>query len=227
MSQRIAQLANELFRFWDSCASQRSRFHPADAPSLASGSHRLPVGRAPEPFFGRPDLARVFFLTFNPHHPGTGSGDSRWEDFCYRMMVGDATLDSFTAAAPSGARDWLKKNVGGFADRSFDGIANLRLFAYPSGDKSALGEVRTVIRALPSARLMKSLVHDLLVPSAKDEEICLLVMRSSDEWGFGKHTNDFQQGGLFVSRPLRTASVTPNSRVGPLVEQYLYGGAGI
>ena len=212
--------ADHLYKFWADVAHDKSQFHGADAPWITSREHKLVPDRAPEPFFGRLDKARVFALTFNPHHPG-GPADLSWKAFCYRMMVGDSDWNSFRAAADSGASTWLSRNAGSFAGRSFDGIANLRLFAYPSHEMSGLGEVRTVLQQLPSVKTMKSLVHDLLVPSAKSGEICLLVMRSSDEWGFKKVMADYIEGGLFISRPLRTASISPGSRVGPLIEQFL------
>jgi len=212
--------ADHLHKFWGDVAREKSQFHSADAPWIAGRRHMLAADRAPEPFFGGLDKARVFALTFNPHHPG-GPADLGWKAFCYRMMVGDCDWTSFVAAADSSASTWLARNTGRFAERSFDGIANLRLFAYPSREMSSLGEVRSVLQQLPSVRMMKSIVHDILVPSAKSGEICLLVMRSSEEWGFGRVTTDLTDGGLFISRPLRAASISPGSRVGHLIEQFL------
>ena len=77
------------------------------------------------------------------------------------------------------------------------------------------------VNLLPTAKLMKDFVHSSLVPAARDGKCLLLVMRSPSDWGFGSPKADTWDNGLFVSRSLRTASITPNSRVGPAITNWL------
>lgn len=212
----------DLVRFWQPVARTRSRFHPSDEGLLSAVAERLAPGRAPEPFFGNLHAGRVFFLTFNPgHRDDPAENEEAWRNFCFDMMAGDMEQDRFEASASPASQAWLNHNLGAFAERSFSGLVNLRLFPYASREIGNLARFTHGAEELPSVRLMRSVVHDYLVPKARKGDIALLVMRSSHAWGFGRVEKDTRDGELFVSRPLRSTRITPGSRVGPLIRDVL------
>ena len=182
----------------------------------------LPEGRIPEPWFGIPSKAKVFYLSLNPgHKPNGQSAQEPWQGFCRDMMLEQVSYKRYLKDAPKEAIAWFQRNHGGFADVTFPHICNLRLIAYPSPEKSNLGTIGQNPQLLPSSRLMMKFVHEELVPQARMKNILLLVMRSPTFWGFHETETDYWDGGLFVSRPLRTNSISPNSRVGPRISTIL------
>ena len=183
--------------------------------------HNLPAGRIPEPWAGRPDGAKIFFLTFNPGHVDVpdayGPG---WRGYAAAMLQGTAPPLDQMDDNPAGRR-WTRRVYGRFT-RVIETFCNLRLVAYPSRDQQALGQITVLYDELPSTRAMKKAVHDELAPRARAGEIMLLVMRSSSQWGFGRVEEDVWDGNLFISRPVRSVSISPGSRVGPRILGYLH-----
>ena len=162
-------------------------------------------------------------MTLNPGHAESDDKASlkRWDQFIFNMMAGGGSAEKYFSSAIPGALEWLTRNYGDFAKRPafFNRICNLRLVAYPSPESNALRDIDP--KSLPSGKAMLDLVHDRLLPRAKAGQLALLVMRAPHAWGFGRPTEDMRDNGLFVSRPLRTASISPNSRVGDLVKRFL------
>jgi hypothetical protein len=215
-------LIQELLNYWESTATGAKRFHSDDALVFDRYQPSLPEGRIPEPWFGVPSKAKVFYLSLNPGHKPNGQGDQEpWRSFCRDMMLERVSYNRYLKEAPTEAVAWFQRNHGGFADVSFPHICNLRLIAYPSPEKYDLGVIGQNPQLLPSSRLMMKFIHDELVPQARANKILLLVMRSPTFWGFEKTETDYRDGGLFVSRPLRTNSISPNSRVGPQISAML------
>lgn len=218
----VFDLIRDLLNFWKDTADNGQRFHPADEPVINQYQPNLPNGRIPEPWFGVPSQAKVFYLSLNPgHKPNDQSAKEPWRGFCQDMMLERVTYARYLDEAPVEAVDWFRRNHGAFCDVTFPHICNLRLIAYPSPEKSDLGTIGNNPEMLPSSRLMMRFVHDVLVPQAKAKEILLLVMRSPIFWGFEKTEQDYWDGGLFISRPLRTNSISPTSRVGVKISSML------
>lgn len=218
----VRDAVEELIDFWSPVAERGAGPHPADRPILDASPHRLRLERVPEPWFGNPRTARVFVLTFNPgHHDEPSAARALWDRFCVEMMAGRGSTGEYHEHRTDSAWKWLSQNYGGFAHRQdvYESICNLRLVAYPSGEKGDLGRLR--FNQLPSAQRMRHLVQQVLKPRALAGDLALLVMRSPDGWGFGAPSEDSLEGGLFVSRPLRRASVSPTSRVGGVIASFL------
>ena len=199
-----------------------SRYHSEDEPVISRFAPSLPLGRMPEPWFGVPSQAKVFYLSLNPSHkPNDGIASETWRRFCQDMMLERVSYSRYLEEASPEAFSSFYRNHGGFSDLTFPAICNLRLIAYPSPEKSDLGRIGTRPDLLPSSRRMMKIVHDDLTPRARRGEILLLVMRSPEFWGFKRTDHDYWDGGLFVSRPLRTNSISPTSRVGDRISQIL------
>lgn len=215
-------MINELLRFWKVAAETGGQFHPADVATMNKYRPNLPEGRIPEPWFGVPSIAKVFYLSLNPgHKPNDQSAQDPWRGFCRDMMRERVSYERYLDEAPAEAITWFQRNHGGFANVTFPHICNLRLIAYPSPEKSDLGIIGQNPQLLPSSELMMKYVHECLLPLARANKILLLVLRSPTFWGFEKTDVDFWDGGLFVSRPLRTNSISPKSRVGPRISEML------
>lgn len=211
-----------LAEFWRETSIAGHQFHPADEPIILGMKHALPAGRIPEPWFGTPSGAKVFYLTFNPGHVvGDGSDAEPWRGFCRAMMREEVDYPSYLRSiTPAGLR-WFQRNHGAFAGVTFPWICNLRLVPYPSTEKASLGAVGRSLHRLHSVIEMKNFVHRELVPRARDGQILLLAMRAPDAWGFGTPVEDTTDNGLFISRPLRNASISPTSRVGDRIRSFL------
>lgn len=215
-------MLQNLLHFWKETANKGLRFHPDDFPVIKRYELNLPDRRIPEPWFGIPSAAKVFYLTLNPgHKPKDKSTQESWQRFCRDMMLERITYERYLKEAPPEAINWFRRNHGGFADYTFPNICNLRLIAYPSPDKSHLGFIGQNPQLLPSSKLMLKFVHSELLPKAKSGKILLLVMRSPTSWGFEKTDKDYWDGGFFMSRPLRASFISPNSRVGLKIKKFL------
>ena len=208
---------------WQTVATGRSFVHPFDEPALSQSTARFPNGRVPEPWFGNPGLAKIFILTLNPGHGNNdGNHSTKTHDFFWSMMGCKANYSDYLASISADGLVWGRRHYGNFLEHSMSKICNLRLVAYPSPDKAAMGNMSAApADALPTAKLMRDFVHSSLVPAARKGRCLLLVMRSPRDWGFGTPKTDSWDNGLFVSRSLRTASITPTSRVGPAIQEWL------
>lgn len=208
---------------WKGTAESRSWVHPLDEYALSQSTARFPDRRVPEPWFGNPAKARIFTLTLNPGH---GANDmnhgTQTHDFFWSMMGCTANYADYSSSISQDGLNWGRRHYGRFLEHSMSTICNLRLVAYPSSDKAAMGNISVdPARFLPTAKLMRDFVHNSIVPAARKGRCLLLVMRSPHDWGFGNPETDSWDNGLFVSRSLRTASITPTSRVGPAIQRWL------
>jgi len=170
-----------------------------------------------------PSMARIFVLTLNPGH-GMDDRDhgEKTHEFFWSMMNCKADYEDYSSSISQDGLNWGRRHYGRFLEHSMSTICNLRLVAYPSPDKAAMGNISAdPARILPTAKLMRDFVHSSLVPAARKGRCLLLVMRSPRDWGFGSPETDSWDNGLFVSRSLRTASITPTSRVGPAIQEWL------
>jgi DNA-binding transcriptional regulator YhcF (GntR family) len=131
-------------------------------------------------------------------------------EFFWSMMSCKADYADYSSSISQDGLNWGRRHYGRFLEHSMSTICNLRLVA--SADPA---------RILPTAKLMRDFVHSSLVPAARKGRCLLLVMRSPRDWGFGSPETDSWDNGLFVSRSLRTASITPTSRVGPAIQEWL------
>lgn len=208
---------------WKDVSSNRSLVHPSDENALAQSTAKFPHGRVPEPWFGNPSLARIFVLTLNPGHGRADDNHSTaTQDFFWSMMGCKADYSDYLSSISQDGLAWGRRHYGSFLERSMSAICNLRLVAYPSPDKAAMGNISAApADVLPTAKMMRDFVHSSLAPAARSGHCLLLVMRSPRDWGFGNPEADSWDNGLFVSRSLRTASITPSSRVGSAIQEWL------
>lgn len=213
----------DIMNTWQGATENRSFVHPLDERALSQSTARFPRRRVPEPWFGNPALAKIFVLTLNPGHGrNDGDHDARTHEFFWSMMAGKADYADYLSSISQDGLNWGRRHYGAFLEHSMSTICNLRLVAYPSPDKAALGNLSAdPAGLLPTAKLMRDFVHGALVPAARQGHCLLLVMRSPRDWGFGSPEADSWDNGLFVSRSLRTASITPTSRVGPAIQEWL------
>lgn len=213
----------EIINTWQDAAKSNLFINPLDEHALSQSTARFPRRRVPEPWFGNPSMARIFVLTLNPGH-GMDDGDhgEKTHEFFWSMMSCKADYADYSSSISQDGLNWGKRHYGRFLEHSMSKICNLRLVAYPSPDKAAMGNISAdPARILPTAKLMRDFVHSSLVPAARKGRCLLLVMRSPRDWGFGNPETDSWDNGLFVSRSLRTASITPTSRVGPAIQEWL------
>lgn len=213
----------DIMNTWRGAAESRSFVHPLDKHALSQSTARFPSRRVPEPWFGNPAMASIFMLTLNPGH-GTNDRehDVKTHEFFWSMMGCKAGYPDYLSSISQDGLKWGRRHYGEFLEHSMSTICNLRLVAYPSPDKAAMGNISAdPARILPTAKLMRDFVHSSLVPAARKGRCLLLVMRSPRDWGFGSPETDSWDNGLFVSRSLRTASITPTSRVGPAIQEFL------
>ncbi len=218
MSEELERLVD----YWKETSIKGERFHSDDAAIIAREGLHLPDGRLPEPWFGVPSKAKIFYLTSCPGHKEHGhSNKEPWRTFCRDMMRERVSYERYRQEAPPDAVQWFESIHGGFANVTFPWICNLRLIAYPAegiGDHRDIGRNP---RLLPSSQVMMRLVHEHLVPRAKTGEILLLAMQSPVLWGFEKK-NNYWENGFFLSRPGRRRSyITPASCVGSKIEEKL------
>lgn len=208
---------------WQGVSANRSFVHPSDERTLTQSTAKFSQGRVPEPWFGNPRLARIFVLTLNPGHGKADDNHSTaTQDFFWSMMDCKADYSDYLSGVSQDGLNWGRRHYGSFLERSMSAICNLRLVAYPSPDKASMGNISAApADVLPTAKLMRDFVHNSLVPAARNGDCLLLVMRSPQAWGFGNPEADSWDNGLFVSRSLRTASITPSSRVGPAIQEWL------
>lgn len=213
----------EIMNTWQNAAKNRLFIHPLDEHALSQSTARFPRRRVPEPWFGNPAMAKIFVLTLNPGH-GTDDMDhgEKTHEFFWSMMSCKADYADYSSSISQDGLNWGRRHYGRFLEHSMSTICNLRLVAYPSLDKAAMGNISAdPAGILPTAKLMRDFVHSSLVPAARKGRCLLLVMRSPRDWGFGSPETDSWDNGLFVSRSLRTASITPTSRVGPAIQEWL------
>jgi len=200
--------ANDLLEFWKPVVAANGGVHPQDLELLQASHHGFPSVRIPEPWFGDPRKATVYFLTLNPGHKDEDDRPtSEWTKFCLDMLGGNGTAKAYLDSAPATALRWYQRCYGAFTSASgwFEKICNLRLVPYPSPNKNDFGGVP--IHSLPSVQLMKDFVQGELKPRALNGEIALLVLRSPVDWGFERLDQDFTEQGLFISKPVRNVSI--------------------
>lgn len=213
---------DRLMRAWRDVASRKLFVHPDDKDCLARAGGRFPPNRVPEPWFGNPATADVFVLTLNPGHgPVDSTHSPATHDFFWSMIAGAATFDDYRRSISADGLRWGRRTYGDFLPFSMSRICNLRLVAYPTPQKADMGRLATDPVRLPTARMMRDFVHGTLVPGARSGACLLLVMRAPSDWGFGRQDQDLWDNGLFISRQLRTASITPTSRVGGAIRSRL------
>lgn len=210
---------------WKTTALKRGLIHPIDEKPLAKSTARFPEGRVPEPWFGNPNLASIFVLTLNPGHGGSDHNHNvATKSFFWSMMGCNASYSDYVSSVSKDGLLWGERNYGAFLKYSMSQICNLRLVAYPSPNKASMGNISDApADVLPTAKLMCDFVHRSLVPAARRGRCLLLVMRSPRDWGFGNPEIDIWDNGLFISRSLRTVSITPTSRVGTTIADWLEG----
>lgn len=218
------------FNGWDSFV--------ADPDFGARGKSRLHLDLLPMPFVGNLKTSSVFLLMLNP---GFGPHDY-FGEYCvpeYRS-VAEQNLrqhkdSSFFFLDPQfswhGGFDYwhtklceliaaLSKRTAisyGQARRSFQTqIAAIELAPYHSVN-FALPD--RVIKKLRSVQLARTYVHDELVPRARSGECLLVVTRAVKRWQLPQHRNIV----TYTGSEARSAHLTPKSRGGAAMLEFLYG----
>ena len=212
---------------WKIVAANKAFFHPSDESALSQCTACFPNGRIPEPWFGNPKLANIFVLTLNPGHGGNdNSHNAETHDFFWSMIGCKADYSDYLSNISENGLAWGRRHYGDFLEHSMASICNLRLVAYPTPNKAAMGNISAApADVLPTAKLMRDFVHSSLVPAARNGHCLLLVMRSPCDWGFGNPKTDSWDNGLFISHGgVRTAFITPASRVGSKIREWLKDG---
>lgn len=209
-------------------------------PDYGAGNRKLlHLGLIPIPYLGNLASARVFILMLNP---GFGELDYFAEDQSPKFKV--ALTDSLQQrigpddfpmvslnpnfAWSGGHQYWTRKlrnliaAVRSKTNATWTDalrmlsreIACLELYPYHSQQFGLPTKIRN---SLESARLMKSYVHEVLVPKARNGSATLIVTRHSREWNLPAHKNIV----IYSAAESRAAHLTLKSKGGRKITEFL------
>ena len=204
-----------------------------------SGDRRLHLGLLPVPFIGDMEKAKVVLLLLNPGlDPADYFGELEVPDFRSRLV--DNLRQDFnrreypflyldpSIAWHSGYRYWHGKFQGIIAElakrwgvtyaegrlRFSKKVACVELFPYQSVRCSLPERIR---RELPSAKLARDYVRDVLKPRSVVGEVLLIVMRQTEEWNL----SESEYVVIYKGAETRAAHLTPASRGGRRIVEFL------
>jgi hypothetical protein len=196
----------------------------------------LHLGLIPIPFIGPLRSARVFILMLNPGLcPEDYFAEIEWKPYREALMANLQAASDFFCLNPafawhSGFRYWhgkLRQIVAGLASawnvpyltalsRVAQQMAVLQLMPYHS---LRFGLSDGILRSLESVRLMRSYVHEVLVPQAQRGEALIVVTRKSRHWGLPNDEHIL----VYDRQEAVGAHLTVGSRGGNRILEYLRG----
>lgn len=218
-----------LHHSWDNFVGQEEFGHR---------DNRLHLSLLPQPFFGDVARARVVILTLNPGlHP-----IDYYAEFCvreYKQAALDSLRRQFNPKYPfiwfdprfswhSGFSYWHGRFAGLVNKFAVDlgirrakalsffakSVATLELLPYHS---KSFGLPRRIMNKLPSVRLARSFVSDVLEPRAQSGEVQLVVTRKAKLWGLSENRKTI----VYKGSESRGAYLTPQSRGGKAILKQL------
>lgn len=220
-----------LHKSWKSYISEKDFGRPHD--------RRLHLGLTPVPFTGDAENAKIILLLLNPGlEPADYYGEFEVAGFRERLI--DNLHQDFSRrdypfvyldpeiAWHSGYRWWYGKFQGIIAEfAAFKGIsysearwalaravACVEMVPYHS---VAFGISEKIWKSLPSVRLARSYVREVLVPRARGRRILIVATRQVAGWDVAKSDNVI----LYEGPETRAAHLTPRSRGGRSILEFL------
>jgi hypothetical protein len=209
-----------------------------------SEDERLHLSLRPVPYLGNLAKAKIFILLLNP---GLAYSDywaeSKSKEF--RKRLDDNLRQSFVGIEfpffkldpefcwCSGFVWWEKKlhevirciAKEKFNDKYLDAmhdlstkLACLELVPYHS---SSFGS-HSLLKNLPSVKMVKKFVQESLVPDAKAGKVTLIVTRQAKEWGFSDNMKKTKNLVIYKGGHTRGASLSPESDGGKAILRH-YG----
>jgi hypothetical protein len=204
----------------------------------SSSDTSLHTGLLPVPFVGDLEKASIFVLMLNP---GLSAGDYFAEQYRpefrnthirnLRQENGNDKYPFFCLnpqfAWHPGFGYWYKKfddivrEIAKQSEITYQeamsklakNLACLELLPYHSKSFSS----GSLLKILPSVKVMLNFVHEVLLPKAKDGKVIIVVTRSVKNWQLPKHENIiFYEGG-----ETRSAHLTRTSRGGRAIADHL------
>lgn len=171
-----------LFEFW-SRLPEGATVHPDDRPVLDGGPHAFHFDLPALPVLGCLRNAPVVLCYGNPGYEEHDAEHARENARVDRLFRQDNGSGSYPVWMP-GWGDLLAarcRQMGLGLEELASTVAVLNIVPYAS---EHLGVNETAIaRHLPSAAVARRFLHEVLVPSARREEIFLVVVRSHVLWG--------------------------------------------
>jgi hypothetical protein len=201
--------------------------YTASAEFGAENDQRLHLGLLPVPYMGAVETASVYLLMLNP---GFAAADyyAEWQEVSYGQALVDnrAGQSSFLCLNPTfawhpGFTYWHRKlgrvlrrltsDTGVPYQTVLDTVARrlcvLQLMPYHS---PSFGVPRQLLERLPSCRLVRSFVSDVVVPRAREGRAAVVVTRQADLWNVPANCSPVVYSGSAA----RAAHLTPDSQGG-------------
>jgi hypothetical protein len=207
-------------------------------------NRRLHLSLRPVPYLGNLAQAKIFILLLNP---GLAYADywaeSNSKAFCQRLENNlqqsfDGIDFPFFKLDPqfcwcSGFMWWeskLHEVIRRIAKEQFDNqyidamrdlstkLACLELVPYHSSSFGA----HSLIKNLPSVKMVKKFVTDSLIPQAEDAKLTLIVTRQAKEWRIPNSMEKTKNIVVYKGGHTRGASLSPNSLGGKAILRH-YG----
>lgn len=217
---------DDLKKFWSRLPAGEN-VHPDDRAVLASRPHQLQTEVVPGPWYFNLDNARLFILMANP-----GRVDGRDLDEFYghgqpldtlwrRKLAGEnierEMLEVNARHQLAGHRWFLERLRGTIEGHSaiLDTVCVLNLVPYRS---TGVPDYRSVVKHLPSVEVVKTLVHQEILPRARAGQVMLVAARDVENWGLkGEPETDT----VCIGGVARGGHLTPNSKHGPAIRAFL------
>jgi hypothetical protein len=222
----------KIVEFWSATPIQAPYLHPADAAALNREGinleeHGIYPSLFPQPWVGPIRTARAFLLQLNPGFSGPEVEIERSNaDFRKALrdnLSGEAPnlfLDPRFATHPG--RRWVESHLRGVAslEELSTKVAQVEIFPYHSKNFKIPARVQRVLLNLPSVQVIRSWVHGQLLAAAAQNQIALVVQRSSRQWGL---TPDQEAGSIVIYRggECRSGWITERTRGGQLLMRHL------
>jgi hypothetical protein len=220
-----------LLEYWRAVPEVAPYIHPFDASELDRAGidlERLGVFPSlfPQPWVGPIKTAKVFLLQLNPGFSGPEVEIERSNrDFQVALrenLDGDLPnlfLDDRFSSHPG--RRWVESHLRGVASKDSLAtiVAQLEIFPYHSKNFAMPGRAKRTLLNLPSVKIMQRWVRDILLPATLDEQVAIVVQRSSKLWGF---TAGDESRSVVVYRGAECQGgwITSNTRGGHLIMRY-------
>ncbi|OQZ03028.1 MAG: hypothetical protein B6D34_09235 [Candidatus Brocadia sp. UTAMX1] len=208
------------------------------SPEFGVSDINLHLGLLPVPFAGNLERASIFILMLNP---GLSAGDyfaeqkvTEFRNAYIRGLRQENADDEFpfiflnpNFAWHPGFSYWHKK-FGALIEKLAhqSGITYQRAMSILSKNLACLELLPyhsksfgsgSLLKVLPSVKVMQNFVHEVLIPKAKDGKVIIIATRSVKKWQLPKHKNIITyEGG-----ETRSAHLSPSSRGGMAIANHL------
>ncbi|WHZ23964.1 MAG: hypothetical protein OJF47_003076 [Nitrospira sp.] len=208
---------------------------------LEPGDHRLHLGLLPQPFWGDLRRASIYVLMLNPHI-GPTDYYAEFEVAAYRRALIANLRQRFPKSRPPflfldpafswhGGFAWWHSKLAGvitrlaslwdipFAEarhRLAQSLASIELVPYHSPSLRGSGRW---LRELPSVKLARAFVHDVVVRRVRSGEALLIATRQARTWNLPTHRGIVRYNGPQA----RAAHLSPASSGGQAILRHLTG----